>query len=200
MGVAAWLRSRNRFWGTVCKTVRPMLSDRCLSVCPVCLSVTLAYCGQTVECIKIKTLHARRPRPWPHCSMGTQLPRVVARRLDGLRCHLARRSRPRPRRHCVRWGPRSLPPKGGTAVTAPNIGPCIVAKHLHGSRCHLTRGRPWPRPHCITWGPNSPLKSAQHPHFYIYCGDGRPSELLLSFYCTAHGKCRRAHWHIGKYD
>jgi len=26
---------------TVCKTVRPMLSDR--SVCPVCLSVTLVY-------------------------------------------------------------------------------------------------------------------------------------------------------------
>jgi len=25
------------FWVTVCKTVRPMLPDRCLSVCPVCL-------------------------------------------------------------------------------------------------------------------------------------------------------------------
>ena len=33
-----------------------MLSDRCLSVCPVCpvLSVTLVYCGQTVEWINIK--------------------------------------------------------------------------------------------------------------------------------------------------
>ena len=43
------------YWATVCKTVGPMLSDRCLSclsVCPVCLSVclsvTLVYCGQTV--------------------------------------------------------------------------------------------------------------------------------------------------------
>ena len=36
------------FWATVCKTVRPMLSDRCLSVSPVCLSATLVYCGQTV--------------------------------------------------------------------------------------------------------------------------------------------------------
>ena len=27
------------FWATVCKTVRPMLSDRCLSVLSVCLSV-----------------------------------------------------------------------------------------------------------------------------------------------------------------
>ena len=38
---------------TVCKTVRYMLSDRCLSVCPV-LSVTLMYCGQTVERINMK--------------------------------------------------------------------------------------------------------------------------------------------------
>jgi len=30
-----------------------MLSDRCLS-CPVCLSVTLVYCGQTVGRIKMK--------------------------------------------------------------------------------------------------------------------------------------------------
>jgi len=50
------------FWATVCKTVRPMLSVRCLSVClscpvhscPVCLSVTLVYCGQTVGWIEVK--------------------------------------------------------------------------------------------------------------------------------------------------
>ena len=30
-----------------------MLSDRCQS-CPVCLSVTLVYCGQTLGWIKIK--------------------------------------------------------------------------------------------------------------------------------------------------
>jgi len=43
------------YWATVCKTVRPMLSDCrlsvllsvCLSVLSV-LSVTLVYCGQTV--------------------------------------------------------------------------------------------------------------------------------------------------------
>ena len=31
----------------------PMLSDCCLS-CPICLSVNLVYCGQTVEWIKMK--------------------------------------------------------------------------------------------------------------------------------------------------
>jgi len=41
------------FWVTVCETVRPMLSDRCLSVCLACLSVTLVYCGETVAWIKM---------------------------------------------------------------------------------------------------------------------------------------------------
>ena len=38
------------YWATVCKTVRPMLSDRCpvLSVCNVGM-----YCGQTVGWIKM---------------------------------------------------------------------------------------------------------------------------------------------------
>ena len=37
-------------------SVRPMPMDRCLScpVCPVCLSVTLVYCGQRVGWIKMK--------------------------------------------------------------------------------------------------------------------------------------------------
>jgi len=34
----------------ICKTVRPMLSDRCLS----CLSVTFVYCGRMVGQIKTK--------------------------------------------------------------------------------------------------------------------------------------------------
>jgi len=42
-----------RFWATVYKTVRRMLSDRCLS-CLSVLSVTLVYCGQTVGWIKMK--------------------------------------------------------------------------------------------------------------------------------------------------
>jgi len=41
------------FWATVCKTVRPMPSARCLSVLS-CLSVTLEHCGQTVGWIKMK--------------------------------------------------------------------------------------------------------------------------------------------------
>jgi len=44
--------------------------------------------------------------------------------------------RPRPRPHCVRWGPSS--PKG--AQQPPNFRPMsVVAKRLDGSRCHLVR-------------------------------------------------------------
>ena len=45
------------YWVTVCKTVCPMPSDRCLSCLSVCLSVltvTLLYCDQTVGWIKTK--------------------------------------------------------------------------------------------------------------------------------------------------
>jgi len=46
-------------------------------------------------------------------------------------CHAGR---PRPRPHCVRWGPSS-PPKGHIP---PNFRPMsIVAKWLDGLRCHL---------------------------------------------------------------
>ena len=41
---------------------------------------------------------------------------ILAKRLDASRCHLVYRVRPRPRRLCVTWGPRTpltLPKKGG---------------------------------------------------------------------------------------
>jgi len=42
------------FWATVCKTVHPMLSDRCLSVTPVCLSILLwvvCVCAENRLCL-----------------------------------------------------------------------------------------------------------------------------------------------------
>ena len=41
-----------------------------------------------------------------------------------------------------------------------------------------------PRPHCVTQGPSSPAKGTQQSppltSAYVYCGHGRPSQLLLS--------------------
>ena len=51
--ITLYFRATLVFCTTVCKTVRPMSSDRC----PVCLSVlsaTLVYCGQTGGRIKMK--------------------------------------------------------------------------------------------------------------------------------------------------
>jgi len=81
-----------------------------------------------------ETWHRGRPRHRPYCvRWGHSSPSpkgtthnfwpisVLAKRLDGTRCHLG--GRPRPRPHCVRWG--LLPPKGHN----PNFRPMpVVAK------------------------------------------------------------------------
>jgi len=51
-----------RFCGTVCKTVHPMLSDRC-PVCPVCDVGVLWPNGWTDQ---DETWHTGRPQPRPH--------------------------------------------------------------------------------------------------------------------------------------
>jgi len=52
------------FWATVCKTVRPMLSDRCRPVCNVGVLLLNGWMDQDGTW---HALHAGRPRPWPHC-------------------------------------------------------------------------------------------------------------------------------------
>ena len=91
------------FWATVCKTVRPMLSDRCLSVLSV-MSVGNVGVLWSNGCMdQDESRHAGRPRPWPHCvQIGTQLPSpkghsapifgpFAAKWLCGSRCYLVRR-------------------------------------------------------------------------------------------------------------
>jgi len=51
-------------WATVCKTVRSMPSDRCLSVLSVCDVGALWPNGWMDQ---DETWHAGKPRPWPHC-------------------------------------------------------------------------------------------------------------------------------------
>ena len=92
----------SHFWATVCKTVRPMLSDSCLS-CLSVLSVMLVYCGQTVGRIKMKLAALQvglgpdhncvRWGPSSPSPNGVEPPNfrpisVVAKWLDGSRCHL----------------------------------------------------------------------------------------------------------------
>ena len=98
-GVMFSLSTVSHFWATVCKTVRPMLSDRCLScpVCPVCDVGVLWPNGWTHQ---DETWHAGRPRPGhivldgdpgplpQRCTAPNFRPiSVVAKWLVGSRCH-----------------------------------------------------------------------------------------------------------------
>jgi len=61
------------FWATVCRTVRPMLSDRCpvLYVCPVC-DVGVLWPNGWMD--QDETWHGGRPWPWPHCVRSDPAP------------------------------------------------------------------------------------------------------------------------------
>ena len=116
-----WLLDDGEFWGSVCETVHPILSDRF----PVCLSVldiTLVYCGQMVGWIKIKLgvevdhiVLLADPAP-PHPQRGTahlhsaQIS-VVSKWLHGSRCHLVWRQASALATLCQMGKPASLPPK-----------------------------------------------------------------------------------------
>ena len=60
----------------------------------------------------------------------------------------------------------------------------VVSKRLDALRRHLVGSRLQPRPHCVRMGPSSPLRKghSSSPLFsaYVFCGHGRPSQLLLS--------------------
>jgi len=83
-------------------------------------------------------------------------------------------ARPRPRRLCVRWGPRFPSPKGGGWQSPLIFGPCLLwpngwmdaAGTWHG-------GRPQPRRLCVRWDPApSPKRGGAPPQFsvHFYCG------------------------------
>jgi len=123
------------YWATVCKTVRPMLSDRCLSVLSVCDVGVLWPKGWMDQ---DETWHGGRSRPWPHCvrwglrslpQSGHSLPQFLAHVCHGqtavwIKLSLAREVGLGPG-DIVRWGPSSPLHKGGTAPP-PLFGPCLL--------------------------------------------------------------------------
>jgi len=162
--VVLW-RTLDDFWATVCRTVRPMLSGRCLSVCPVCpvcvpvcLSVTLEYCGQTVGRIKM--------------NLAVQV---------GLRPG-----------HIVLHGVPAVdpaPPHNGAGAPPPIFGPCLLWPNgWMDDDATQYRSRPLPRPHRVRRGPICALVKGNNILLFsvrVYCGHGRPSQMLLSC-CSSH--------------
>jgi len=117
-----------------------MLSDRCLSVCAVCLSVTFVHCGQTVGRIKM-TLGMQVGLGPGHIVLngdpaippkGAQPPIFGQYLLRPNGCMdqdvTWYGARSRPMRLCVRWEPRSPSQKGG------EVEPPIFSAHVHSDQ------------------------------------------------------------------
>jgi len=89
----------------------------------------------------------------------------------------------RPTRRCVRWGPSSPSLKGAQPPVLAHVYCGKTAGWMKtplGTEVDLRLGHP----HCVRRGPSSPRErgTAATPLFsvHVYCGHGRPSQLLLS--------------------
>ena len=81
-----------------------------------------------------------------------------------------------------------LPPEQRAHPLPPSFWPCLL--WLNGwmdEDATWYRSRPRSRPHCVRRGPSSPQRghSTHLLSVHVYCGHGRPSELLLSC-CRRH--------------
>jgi len=135
------------FLATVIKTVCRMLSDRCLSASLSVCNVGVLWPNGWVD--QDETWHGGRLRPRPYL-------------LDGDPAPLPKRGQLPIFGPCLLWpngwmikiplstevdlGPgdivldrESAPPKKGETQAPPSFGQRIVARRLHGSRCHLVR-------------------------------------------------------------
>ena len=166
-----------------------MLSDRsvvlsCRLSCPV-LSVTFVHCGQTVGRIKMKLGMQvglgpghivlggdRAPPPLKGHSPPIFGPYLL--RPNGCMDQDVTwfEGRPRPRRVCVRWGPRSPPQKGGGAPKFSAQVHCGQTagwmKLIHGMEVGLSPGD------FVLDGDPDPLpkRGGRAPKFsaHVYCG------------------------------
>jgi len=158
-----------RFSTTVCKTIRPMLSDCCpvlpvLSVCDVGVLWPNGWMDQD------ETWHAGRPWPWPHCvrcipscpsPKREQSPQLSAHICCGqmagwIKMPLAMEIASAQATLC--WMGTQFPlPLLQRGSRSPIFGPCILWPNgwmdqddtWHG-------GGPRFRPHCAKWGPALP--------------------------------------------
>jgi len=187
------------FWGTVCKTVRPMLSVSCLSslsVClSVCLSVTFVHCGQTVERIKMKLgmqvglgpghivldgdPAPGSPTPKGHSPPYFRTNICCSQMAAWIKMPLGMELGVGPGDFVLDWDP-APPTQGGGAEPPPQIfGPCLLWLNGWMDEAGSWRGgRYQPRRLCVRWGPSPLLRKGAEPppqfsaHFYCGQTDG----------------------------
>jgi len=138
-----------RFCATLCKTVRPMLSDRCLSVCPVLCDIGVLRPNGWMD--QDETWHAGRSRPWPRCvrwGPSSPFPKrgpspspifgPCLLRPNGWMDRGATwyGGRPRPNDIVLNGDPGPAPPKGHSPQFSANVR---CGQTADGLRCHLVR-------------------------------------------------------------
>ena len=157
------------FWATVCKTVHPVLSDYCLSVCPVC-DVGVMWPNSWID----------KDETWRQalaaatlCQMGTELPlpkrgtapsfrrmSVVAKWLDVLRCYLMWRQASALATLCQ----MGTHPSKGTTHAAPVFGPCLWWQDSWMDQDPTWQGgRHCSSRHYVRWGAAPPPPSGKGP-------------------------------------
>jgi len=136
------------------------------------------------------TWYGCRPRPTRHCVIWgpSSSPlkghsySIFGQRLDGLRCHLVWREASAQATLCSMG--TQLPPEKRAQPPHPIFRLCLLWPNGWMDEDAAWYGsRPRPRPHCIRRGPSSPRKGHSSPPLFsahVYCGHGRPSQLLLS--------------------
>jgi len=141
----SYINGTGCFWATVCKTVRPMLSVRCLS----CPSVTFVHCGQTIGRIKIKlgTQVGLGPRhivldgdPAPPPPKGHSPPQFSVHICRGqiaawIKMSLGMELGRGPGDFVIDGDPAPSLERGRSPSSI--FGPFLAPKRLDASRCHL---------------------------------------------------------------
>ena len=162
-----------------------MLSDRCLSVCPVLSVCDVGVLWPNGWTDQDETWHAGRPRPWPHSvrwgpsstpPKGHIPPKFLP--ISGWMDQDATRygGRPQTRSHCGRWGPSSLSPKRGHN---PQIfSPCLLCPNGWMDQDATGMEVGFGPSHIVLYGDPTPPPQKKRgeghssPHFsaHVYCG------------------------------
>ena len=93
---------------------------------------------------------------------------------------------------CSMW--TQLRPEKMAHSPHPIFGPCLLWPNgWMDENADWYESRPRPRPHCTRRGPSSREMGTAVPLFsaHVYCGHGRPSQLLLSSCCRAYDRDRQ---------
>jgi len=106
---------------------------------------------------------------------------ILAKWLNGSRCHLVRRYASAYATLCSMW--TQLHPEKRAHPSHSIFAPCLLWPNGWMDEDAAWYGsRPRPEPHCTTRGPSSRERSTVTTLFsaHVYCGHGRPSQLLLN--------------------